>query len=1011
MNRKLLAIGIFVSVLLTVALWTGTARAQSGHTGAVQQVGEPFRVPAISAGNYHNLALNSDGTVVAWGDNRFGQTNVPAGLSGVTAIAAGGGHSLALSLKKPNAPPTISAASVTLTAGSPASNVQIATVNDAEDPLNTLSVTALQFAGPGVTLDGLSVDSSGNVTANATAACGASLSFFDLRVTDSGGLFTEITLTVTVNANPPPTLTYPANPGMVYGTGLTINPLTGPSDNISVSSVKVQSISPVLASGITVDNAGVVTVASTVPVGNYTVTIRATDNCGANTDVSFPLGIVKATPVITWNNPADLTYGPALDATQLNATANVAGVFIYQPAAGTILKAGNAQKLTANFIPTDAANYTNPSRSVFINVLRATPTITWNNPADIVYGTALSSTQLNATANAAGSFSYTPSIGAVLNAGAGQTLSVNFTPTDTANYNLVSRNVVINVLKATPVLTWNNPADIVYGAALSAAQLNATASVAGTFSYTPAASAVLNAGNGQTLSVNFTPTDTANYNAASRSVTINVVKATPVITWGNPADIIYGTALGATQLNATANTAGTFSYTPPAGTVLNAGNGQLLSVNFTPSSTANYNAASQSVTINVLKAALSVTANSFARLVGAANPLFTGQLTGVVNGDHLTASYTTSATTTSPAGLYDIVPALTDPGHRLPNYNLTINQGVLSVCGFTIAPLSGAVSAAGGSVPVAVSCPTGCAWSVAGQPAWVTATPLTGSGTDTVTLTASANPDPTPRRATFTIAGQSYTLRQAAGGAGADSDHDGMPDEVEVREGTNLLVKDNDLFTNHRWFAMQQYRDFLGREGEPAGLQFWTQQLDTATLTRAQVIESFFNSEEFQGSVAPIVRLYLATFLRLPDTAGLLNWVAAYRTGLPLETIAQAFVSSAEFQQRYDNLLNAQFVKLLYLNVLARKADQAGLDGWVAALDTHLLTRGQVLVAFSESAEYKQAKSNDVFVIMTYVGMLRRAPEEAGFADWVALLRTGAARQTLIQGFLDAPEYHQRFLP
>jgi hypothetical protein len=53
-------------------------------------------VTAIAAGQYHSLALKSDGTVVAWGDDTDGQTTVPTGLSGVIAIAAGGWHSLAL---------------------------------------------------------------------------------------------------------------------------------------------------------------------------------------------------------------------------------------------------------------------------------------------------------------------------------------------------------------------------------------------------------------------------------------------------------------------------------------------------------------------------------------------------------------------------------------------------------------------------------------------------------------------------------------------------------------------------------------------------------------------------------------------------------------------------------------------------------------------------------------------------------------------------------------------------
>ena len=174
----------------------------------------------------------------------------------------------------------------------------------------------------------------------------------------------------------------------------------------------------------------------------------------------------------------------------------------------------------------------------------------------------MSATQLNATASMPGTFAYTPMAGTVLNAGAAQTLSVTFTPTDAANFTTATKTVSINVLKATPVITWAKPADITYGTALGATQLNATASTPGTFVYTPLAGTVLSAGAGQTLSVTFTPTDAANFTTATKTVSINVLKATPVITWANPADIAYGTALSATQLNATASTPGTFVYTP-----------------------------------------------------------------------------------------------------------------------------------------------------------------------------------------------------------------------------------------------------------------------------------------------------------------------------------------------------------------------------------------------------------------------------------------------------------------
>jgi alpha-tubulin suppressor-like RCC1 family protein len=53
-------------------------------------------VMAISAGTAHSLALKNDGTVVAWGDNSSGQTNLPVGLTNVTAISAGGSHNLAV---------------------------------------------------------------------------------------------------------------------------------------------------------------------------------------------------------------------------------------------------------------------------------------------------------------------------------------------------------------------------------------------------------------------------------------------------------------------------------------------------------------------------------------------------------------------------------------------------------------------------------------------------------------------------------------------------------------------------------------------------------------------------------------------------------------------------------------------------------------------------------------------------------------------------------------------------
>jgi len=168
-------------------------------------------------------------------------------------------------------------------------------------------------------------------------------------------------------------------------------------------------------------------------------------NFGSSTSDTLALTVGKATPTITWANPADITYGTGLSATQLNASASVPGSFVYTPPSGTKLNAGAGQNLHADFTPTDTANYNNAAKDVSINVLKGTPVITWGNPADIIYGTALSETQLNASASVPGSLVYTPAAGTLLNPSTGQPLTVNFTPTDTNNYNSVSKTVYINI--------------------------------------------------------------------------------------------------------------------------------------------------------------------------------------------------------------------------------------------------------------------------------------------------------------------------------------------------------------------------------------------------------------------------------------------------------------------------------------------------------------------------------------------------------------------------------------
>jgi hypothetical protein len=160
--------------------------------------------------------------------------------------------------------------------------------------------------------------------------------------------------------------------------------------------------------------------------------------------------------------------------------------------------------------------------------------------------------------------------------------------------------LTVNGNAIVPAITWATPAAITYGTALSGVQLDASSNVAGTFAYTPVTGTVLTAGS-HTITATFTPTDSTDYTTATSSVSITVNAATPAITWAAPKAITYGTTLSSTQLDASSTVAGTFAYSPIAGTVLKAGS-QTLSVTFTPADTTDYKAATASVTLTVNKA-------------------------------------------------------------------------------------------------------------------------------------------------------------------------------------------------------------------------------------------------------------------------------------------------------------------------------------------------------------------------------------------------------------------------
>lgn len=301
--------------------------------------------------------------------------------------------------------------------------------------------------------------------------------------------------------------------------------------------------------------------------------------------------------VITWPAPEAIEYGTALSDEQYNPSASISGRFDFTPAPGFVLPAGT-HTLWATFTPEKRADKTPIQSGVSILVKKATPSITWDTPADIPFGTPLSELQLAAASDIPGAFAYSHTEGDVLGEGQHE-ISVIFSPEDTNNYTDAAASVTLLVTKPVPKVTWSTPSGLVYGAPLGPEQLNAVASVAGTFDYSPAEGTVLPAGE-HTLTVKFTPEDGEAYGIAQAAVLLNVAPAMPEIIWRTPSTIPFGLGLSEIQFNATSSVPGTFEYSPGEGEILAAGQ-HTLSAYFTPDDDHNYSAASATVEILVAK--------------------------------------------------------------------------------------------------------------------------------------------------------------------------------------------------------------------------------------------------------------------------------------------------------------------------------------------------------------------------------------------------------------------------
>ena len=176
----------------------------------------------------------------------------------------------------------------------------------------------------------------------------------------------------------------------------------------------------------------------------------------------------------------------------------------------------------------------------------------------------------------------------------------------------------------------------------------------------------------------------SNYAISFTTGILAITKANQTISWASPAAIGYSTALNGAQLDATdavvgPAAAGALTYSLVAGTVLSAGTNQALTVN--AAATTDYNPKSDTVYINVTPALLTFVANNQTMVYGSPLPTLTGTLSGVVNGDSIAASYSTTATSSSDvnSGGYAITASLSDPNSRLNNYTVTNTPGTLTI--------------------------------------------------------------------------------------------------------------------------------------------------------------------------------------------------------------------------------------------------------------------------------------------------------------------------------------------
>ncbi|MEA2206069.1 MAG: hypothetical protein QOE77_2845 [Blastocatellia bacterium] len=238
----------------------------------------------------------------------------------------------------------------------------------------------------------------------------------------------------------------------------------------------------------------------------------------------------------------------------------------------------------------------------------------------------------------------------------------------------------------------------------------------------------------------------------------------------------------------------------------------------------------------------------------------------------------------------------------------------------------------------------------------------------------------------------------------------------------DTVVAANAIDTSE-YFVRQQYLDFLGREPDQGGFEYWSNEINNCggdagciNARRIDVAAAFFVEREFQDTGSFIHNLYSGTLGRAPSFAEFMPDRSRVVGGAGLEqakaSFASEFVNRPEFAAKYPTTLSReQFVDSLL--VTAKSRSGAELSSLRASLLQSFDSGGRVAVVRQviESSAFAQAEYNKAFVLMEYFGYLRRDPEPEGYDFWLNVLdqREPGNYRGMVCSFITSNEYQRRF--